>query len=33
MVVNVQDQEMDLFPIMSKLALDILSGNEWNPLD
>ncbi|XP_046636785.1 cytochrome P450 4c3-like [Daphnia pulicaria] len=25
MVVNVQDQEMDLFPIMSKLALDILS--------
>jgi hypothetical protein len=28
MVENVQDQEMDLFPIMSKLALDILSGNE-----
>ncbi len=33
MVENVQDQEMDLFPIMSKLALDILSGNEWNPFD
>jgi hypothetical protein len=26
MVETVQDQEMDLFPIMSKLALDIFSG-------
>ncbi len=33
MLETVQDQEFDVFPIMYKLALDILSGNEWNPLD
>jgi hypothetical protein len=28
MLETVQDQEFDVFPIMYKLALDILSGNE-----